>query len=77
MVAYESPPRGDLRRDAQAVFGKECPVCVAWELTKHYEDYLSGTLAEVCRELADRSDIRREFVVCFGPQPADDGDAER
>lgn len=58
---------GDLRRDAQAVFGKECPVCVAWELTKHYEDYLSGTLAEVCRELADRSNIRWEFGVCFGP----------
>lgn len=78
VVAYESPRRVvDLLQDAQAVLGEKRQVCVARELTKRYEEYISGPLAEVGRELADRSDIRGEFVVCFGPVPTDDGNDER
>lgn len=46
LIAYESPHRLiDALRDVQRVLG-ERPVCVAREMTKHYEEFFRGTTSE-------------------------------
>lgn len=65
-IFYESPHRvleslGDLK----AVFGAEQPVVAARELTKMYEEFLRGSVAEVYSALASRTQVRGEFVLLF------------
>ncbi len=46
LIAYESPHRLiDALRDVQAILG-ERPVCVAREMTKHYEEFFRGTVSQ-------------------------------
>lgn len=64
-VIYESPFRivklltdaADIESDRNAVVGRE--------LTKLYEEILSGTVAELRDNFSSRSDIKGEFVIIF------------
>ncbi len=65
LVFYEAPHRilASLQ-DMQAVFGPERECVVARELTKQFETFLFGTLAEVTQQVAqDTQQQRGEIVV--------------
>lgn len=65
LVFYESPRRvADLLADVADVMGGERELVVARELTKAFETYYSGTVAQVQAELAaDPHAHKGEFVV--------------
>lgn len=63
MIFYEAPHR--LKKTLlrmQEVFGPDRLVVLARELTKRYEEFLRGTLAEA-NEWAQSQEIRGEFVI--------------
>ena len=66
LLLYESPRRivGTLE-SAQEALGEDRRVCVGRELTKRHEEYLTGTIAEVRSELAQRESIRGECTICI------------
>lgn len=64
LVFYEAPHRIlETLADVQAVWGGECRVVVARELTKLHEEFLRGTVAEVAAELNQRDRIRGEITL--------------
>ncbi|OGS19616.1 MAG: 16S rRNA (cytidine(1402)-2'-O)-methyltransferase [Elusimicrobia bacterium RIFOXYA2_FULL_50_26] len=68
VIFYESPHRIvktiSLCRE---IFAPETPVVLAREITKKFEEYIRGTLAEVDENLRRRSEIKGEFVVLLSP----------
>ncbi|MDX1705221.1 16S rRNA (cytidine(1402)-2'-O)-methyltransferase [Pseudidiomarina sp.] len=78
MVFYESPHRiTDALTDLHAIFGADRQLVLARELTKQFETYLSGTIAEVeAAVLADSNQQRGEMVLMLAgaPQSAHDDD---
>ena len=66
VVVYESPHRilKFLRELALAGSGR---TTVARELTKMYEEVLSGTPEELSRKLQEKGAVRGEFVVIVEP----------
>ncbi|MDY3703159.1 MAG: 16S rRNA (cytidine(1402)-2'-O)-methyltransferase [Limosilactobacillus coleohominis] len=63
MIFYEAPHRlKKTLKTMQEVFGKERRVVLARELTKRYEEFLRGTLADA-NEWAQTQEIRGEFVI--------------
>lgn len=79
LVFYESPHRIlDAVSDIAAVFGEEREIVMGRELTKTFETFYSGTVAEVLAALeADPHGTKGEFVVMIhGAEPvASDDDA--
>ena len=71
-IFYESAHRIDgALADARAVLGDERRACLARELTKRYEELLTGTLAELDQALkADSQRRKGEFVLMIAPAPA-------
>ncbi len=67
LIFYESPYRvKNVLAIAEEVFGRAREVAVARELTKQYEEFIRGTIAEVSDFLSDNSQlIRGEFVLIF------------
>lgn len=65
LVFYESPRRLlNTLEVMQSVFGEQRDVVVAREVTKQFETFLSGTLAEVTAQVAaDSNQQRGEIVV--------------
>jgi 16S rRNA (cytidine1402-2'-O)-methyltransferase len=64
LIFYEAPHRIlDTLADIQATFGQEAQAVVARELTKIYEEFVRGTVAEVRRELASRDRVRGEITL--------------
>jgi 16S rRNA (cytidine1402-2'-O)-methyltransferase len=64
LVFYEAPHRiVETLSDVQAVWGDECRIVVARELTKLHEEFLRGTVAEVATELNQRDRIRGEITL--------------
>lgn len=65
MVFYESPHRiVDSLADFVTVFGNERQLVLARELTKQFETYLTGSIAEVQQQvLADSNQQRGEMVL--------------
>ncbi len=64
LVFYESPHRIlDTLEDLQAVFGPERPMVLARELTKTFETFLRGTVAEVRAQVQADPDQRRGEMV--------------
>ncbi|HHS99461.1 MAG TPA: 16S rRNA (cytidine(1402)-2'-O)-methyltransferase, partial [Thiomicrospira sp.] len=65
MVFYESPHRLMACLDSmQTVFGCERELVVARELTKKFEQFVSGTVQEVVAYFTENSDkVRGEFVL--------------
>ncbi|HET7348268.1 MAG TPA: 16S rRNA (cytidine(1402)-2'-O)-methyltransferase [Acidobacteriaceae bacterium] len=64
VVIYEAPHRVlETLADVEAVWGAECRVVLARELTKLHEEFLRGTPGEVRQALAARDSIRGEMVL--------------
>lgn len=64
LVFYESPHRIlDTLEDLQAVFGPERPMVLARELTKTFETFLRGSVAEVRAQVQADPDQRRGEMV--------------
>jgi len=64
LVFYEAPHRiQETLGDIQAVWGQQCRIVVARELTKLHEEFLRGTVAEVVAELNQRDRIRGEITL--------------
>ncbi|HEY0760579.1 MAG TPA: 16S rRNA (cytidine(1402)-2'-O)-methyltransferase [Acidisarcina sp.] len=74
LIFYEAPHRiVDTLADVEAVWGAECRVVVARELTKIYEEFLRGAASTVRAELSSRDRIRGEItllVEAMRPVPA-------
>ncbi len=68
LVFYESPHRVVASlTDFQTAFGPEREMVVARELTKKFEQFVSGTIAEVVEYFTVNSDkVRGEFVFMVG-----------
>ena len=68
LVFYESPHRAVATlADMQTVFGEDRTIVVAREMTKKFEQFVSGSLAEVVAYFDENSDkVRGEFVLMVG-----------
>ncbi|WEJ62061.1 16S rRNA (cytidine(1402)-2'-O)-methyltransferase [Thiomicrorhabdus lithotrophica] len=80
LVFYESPHRLiDCLESMLTAFGDEREIVVARELTKKFEQFVSGSLQEVRRYFTDHSDkVRGEFVLMLKGAPiksSEDGEA--
>lgn len=63
MIFYEAPHRlNKTLKNLMAVFGEERKVVLCRELTKRYEEYLRGTLADAF-EWSGQEEVRGEFVL--------------
>ncbi|RUO62472.1 16S rRNA (cytidine(1402)-2'-O)-methyltransferase [Pseudidiomarina insulisalsae] len=80
MVFYESPHRIlATLSDLQDVIGAERTLVMARELTKRYETYLSGSVAEVLARVQDDSNQQRGemvLVLAGAPQQEQSGDSQ-
>ena len=64
LIFYEAPHRIlETLADLESVWGAGLRVVVARELTKIYEEFLRGTVAELRRELATRERVRGEITL--------------
>ena len=65
LVIYEAPHRiADALSDLAEACGRDRRACVARELTKHFESFYRGSLAELAARAAQDEDMRRgECVV--------------
>jgi 16S rRNA (cytidine1402-2'-O)-methyltransferase len=73
LVLYEAPHRIlDTLDDVSAVWGQECRIAVARELTKVHEEFLRGTVRGVHEELQSRSTMRGEMVLMIEARPPAD-----
>lgn len=74
MVFYEAPRRIlDTLAAVQEAFGGERQVVIGREITKQFETYLSGTVAEVLAQVtADANQQRGEMVLMIAGAPAND-----
>jgi 16S rRNA (cytidine1402-2'-O)-methyltransferase len=72
LLFYESPHRlaGTLREMASEI-GADRPACVARELTKKFEEFRRGSLAELAAFYAETA-VRGECVIVVGGASADD-----
>jgi 16S rRNA (cytidine1402-2'-O)-methyltransferase len=70
IVFYEAPHRIlDTLAAVEAVWGLDCRIAVARELTKMHEEFLRGTVHSVREQLAGRDSIRGEIVLLVESQP--------
>jgi 16S rRNA (cytidine1402-2'-O)-methyltransferase len=70
IVLYEAPHRVlETLADVEAVWGAECRVVLARELTKLHEEFLRGTPGEVRQALAARESVRGEMVLLLEAKP--------
>ena len=68
LIFYESPYRIEkFVDDALEVLGADRVVCIAKEISKMYERFFVGTLADVSKELK-ASSTKGEFVVIIAPE---------
>jgi len=74
LVFYEAPHRiAACLADLQAIFGAERPAVLARELTKTFETFLRGSLADIAARVAADPDQRKgEMVLIVGGKPAAD-----
>jgi 16S rRNA (cytidine1402-2'-O)-methyltransferase len=76
LVFYEAPHRiADTLAAVEAVWGSECRVVLARELTKLHEEFLRGTVRGIRDQLAARESIRGEMVLLIDAHPLSAGAA--
>jgi 16S rRNA (cytidine1402-2'-O)-methyltransferase len=75
LVFYESPRRLDDTLPAMAEIFGERPAVVARELTKTFEEFRRGTLAELAAHYAAAGAPKGEVVICVGPPLATEHEA--
>ena len=67
IVFFESPYRVRKTLELAAeVLGEDCPCFIGREMTKKFEEFLSGTLEEVAMNLKNRETLG-EFTVMIKP----------
>lgn len=76
-IFYESPFRVAKTLEFLAEVAPNASVCVCREITKHFEETLRGTAAEIAAELRARKEIKGEFAIVvaaseFGTPDDDD-----
>lgn len=78
VIYYESPRRlEETLSDLEAVCGPDREICVGRELTKRFEEYFWGTVAEVRAQVASQQEeLRGEMVLVVAPGQASDVSAE-
>jgi 16S rRNA (cytidine1402-2'-O)-methyltransferase len=70
LIFYEAPHRIlEALEDVEKVWGKDCRVVVARELTKLHEEFLRGGVGEVRSELAGRDRVRGEITLLIEARP--------
>lgn len=70
LIFFESPHRIAATLAAAAdVFGPDRPAAVCRELTKAYEEFARGTLADLARDFSERN-VKGEIVLVVGPAEA-------
>ena len=70
LVVYEAPHRiAETLTDVERVWGAECRVVLARELTKLHEEFLRGTVGAVRATLAERGGVRGEMVLLIEVKP--------
>ncbi|WP_040677591.1 16S rRNA (cytidine(1402)-2'-O)-methyltransferase [Rhizobium mesoamericanum] len=70
LMFFESPHRIAATLAAAAdVLGGDRAASVCRELTKTYEEFRRGTLAELARHYADVDSVKGEIVLVIGPPP--------
>lgn len=70
LVLYEAPHRIlDTLEDVSAVWGPECRIALARELTKVHEEFLRGPVRAVRDHLQARSTVRGEMVLMIEGLP--------
>jgi 16S rRNA (cytidine1402-2'-O)-methyltransferase len=69
-VFYEAPHRvlGTLA-DIESVWGPDCRIALARELTKLHEEFLRGSVSQIWAQLAARETTRGEMVLLVEAQP--------
>ena len=72
-IFYESPFRVAKTLELLAEVAPDAPVCACRELTKHFEETLRGSAAQIAGVLRARAEIKGEFAVvvascCVEPQ---------
>jgi 16S rRNA (cytidine1402-2'-O)-methyltransferase len=76
VILYEAPHRIlESLAEVEAVWGADCAVVLARELTKIHEEFLRGTVHAVREQLASRESVRGEMVLLVAAQPRGAGDA--
>lgn len=76
VIVYESPRRVPETLAAIAAVDADRPLVLARELTKIHEEFVSGTAAEVGREIGARADpLRGECVIVVRGAPPNGGEA--
>jgi len=71
VILYESPYR--IKKFLSLViseFGGEVQTVIARELTKIYEEFITGTAEEVLKKLEDNGVVKGELVVLLRPSEA-------
>jgi 16S rRNA (cytidine1402-2'-O)-methyltransferase len=70
LVFYEAPHRIlEMLEDVATVWGAECRIVLARELTKLHEEFLRGSVGQVQAQLAARERVRGEMVVLVEARP--------
>ena len=69
LIFFESPHRlpQSLRDMAEVLGARDASVCR--ELTKTFEEFRRGTLAELADHYAENDNVKGEIVVCVAPPP--------
>ncbi len=71
LVLYEAPHRiAEMLADVEQVWGGECRVVLARELTKVHEEFLRDTVSAVRTTLEERGNVRGEMVLLVEAKPA-------
>ena len=74
LLLYEAPHRIlDTLADVESVYGPECRVVLARELTKIHEEFLRGKVSDVRGQLAERDRVRGEMVLLVEARPQSEG----
>ena len=69
LIFYEGPQRtAAALRDMAETLGEDRPVVVARELTKMFESFRRGSLAELAAKYSDESAPKGEVTIIVGPQ---------
>lgn len=76
LIFFESPRRLDDSLAAMADVLGDRPAVVGRELTKAFEEFRRGGLAELAAHYADADAPRGEVVVCVGPPAEEAADAQ-
>lgn len=66
----------DVLEDLEEVLGADREICLARELTKMHEEYLTGSVSEVRERIEEQLPIQGELVLCISPAAGAEDDED-